>query len=184
MRLFIAVNIPDEIKESLFAFQQELKLSLGEVKWINKDQFHLTLKFLGETEENKIENIINGISKAVLKSKPFKLSFSGAGVFPDINKPRVIWAGTGAGKEELLKIAQEIEENLNPLGFQKDKREFSAHLTLGRFRPFKNKATVINKIIEKDKTRLGSFKVKSVELIQSILHPGGPEYKCIKSISI
>lgn len=184
MRLFVAVNIPDEIRESLFAFQNELKMSLADVKWIDKNQFHLTLKFLGDTEENSIENIVNGVSKAVLKLKPFKLSFLKIGVFPDIKRPKVIWAGVGEGKDELRKIAQDIEHNLDALGFQKEKREFSAHLTLGRFRSLKNKEALISKILRKDKIPLGSFEVKSIELIQSILHPCGPEYKCLKSIFI
>ena len=184
MRLFIAVNIPDNIKESLFDFQNELKNCNADVKWTNKKQFHLTLKFLGETEENRIDNIVSGIAKALKGFKSFKISFAGAGVFPGLKEPKIIWAGALEGKKELEEIAGKIEDNLEPEGFKKEKRSFSAHLTLGRFKSLKNKDAVINKILESEKTPLGYFEAASVELMQSIIHHDGPEYKCIKSISI
>jgi 2'-5' RNA ligase len=184
MRCFIAVNIPGTVKELLNTFQNGLRQTSADVKWVDSDKFHLTLKFLGEIEDKNIADIVNGIAEALKGRKVFNLSFFEAGVFPDTKNPRIIWAGVKEGKEEIEEIAKNIEENLYKAGFKKDERSFNAHLTLGRVRSLKNKDALIKQILENEKKLSGVFEVKSIELVESKLHPSGPEYKCIKSISI
>ncbi|MCB4792847.1 MAG: RNA 2',3'-cyclic phosphodiesterase [Elusimicrobia bacterium] len=186
MRLFIALNIPEKLKEDILFLQSKFKKALADVKWVNKDKFHLTLKFLGETQQDALEDILGCISASIAGLKPFRAAFSGTGVFPNIHRPRVVWVGVNEGKEKLDLIAKELEENLEVLGYPKEKRVFTSHLTLGRFKSEKNKAGLIKLVTENEKAKaeIGSFEVKSIDLMQSILHPEGPEYKCIKSICI
>ena len=184
MRLFVAVNIPEGLKEDIFLLQDEFRGALADVKWLNKDKFHLTLKFLGETDEGYIESIAAVIEKSLEGISSFQLAFFGAGVFPSLDRPRVIWVGASLGKEILEKIAQNLDQNLQHLGYQPEKRGFSVHLTLGRFRSQKNKTALIKRMLASEKKEIGSFEIKTVDLMQSILHPEGPEYKCIKSISV
>ncbi|MBN1621091.1 MAG: RNA 2',3'-cyclic phosphodiesterase [Endomicrobiales bacterium] len=184
MRLFIALNIPDDLKNKIADVQNNLKRSLSDVKWVGQRNFHLTLKFLGETPEEKVNDIISSLTNAVSNYGKFQVAFCGTGVFPDIHRPRVVWIGIREGKEKLEALADKIEEEMFLLDFPKEKRKFSAHLTLGRVKSQKNKYSLIKKVIANEKTEAGSHDVLSIDLMQSILHPQGPEYICLKSVYI
>ncbi len=179
MRLFIAVNIPEEIKEKLSVLTERLKCKMSGVRWIAKDNFHLTLKFLGEVGDEKVDKINYVISGIVQSIKPFRVLFSDLGVFPDLNYPRIIWVGVKEGSSELKNIAEKIENSLLPFGFEKEKRPFSCHLTVGRTKSFKTK----NISFENMGTDLSPFILERIDLMQSFLEKAGPEYKCLKSFS-
>lgn len=184
MRLFIAVNIPDEIKQKISLVQDDLRRALSDIKWVSSDRFHLTLKFLGEVDPKNADSIISGLKEAASGFGQFNMSFMGTGVFPDIHRPRVVWVGIKEGREKLKLLAEKIADAMHLLDFPKEKRGFSAHLTLGRLRSQKNKSSIIKKVIANEKVEAGSCAVKSVDLMQSFLHPTGPEYKCLESVSI
>ncbi|MCX5781474.1 MAG: RNA 2',3'-cyclic phosphodiesterase [Elusimicrobia bacterium] len=179
MRLFIAVNIPEEIKEKLSVLTKRLKYKISDVRWIAKDNFHLTLKFLGEVREEKVDKINSAISDIAQNVQPFKVLFSELGAFPDLKYPRIIWVGVKEGSTELKGIAEKIENSLLPFGFEKEKRPFSCHLTVGRVKSFKTK----NISFEKIDTDFGSFVLERIDLMQSFLEKSGPGYKCLKSFS-
>jgi len=222
VRLFVAVNIPEEIEEKISETQSHIKRALCDVspvrdngciaekvsgitplsngmyssrrlnlvafsngvKWVGSERFHVTLKFLGEVPESMLPQVYEALSKSVAGSKPFNVSIEGAGAFPDINRPRVIWAGIGSGKQELAAIASKLDENFEPLGFAVEKRPFSPHLTLGRVRSLKNVSALSKIIAPLERTQIGSFSAASVDLMQSILRPEGPQYLCLRSNSI
>ena len=179
MRLFIAVNIPVEIKENLSLLTKRLKYKISDVKWIQKENLHLTLKFLGEVREEKVEKICSNLCDIAKTIKPFNVSFSEIGAFPDLKFPRIIWAGVKEGSNELKKLAWEIEQALVPLGFEKEKRAFSAHLTIGRVKSFK----VRDISFENIDTNFGSFVLERIDLMQSFLDRPRPEYKCLESFN-
>jgi 2'-5' RNA ligase len=184
MRLFVAVNFPESIKSAILNIQEDLKRSLCDVKWVNSGKFHLTLKFLGETSEDLLENVKQELEKSVKRQGSFEISLKGCGMFPDIHGPKVVWLGIGKGSEELKEIAGRIEAAMEPLGFRKEKRGFKPHLTLGRVRSLQNKTALIKKVIANEKKDAGSIIVEKIDLMQSILHPQGPEYICLKSVLI
>jgi len=176
MRLFVAVNIPKDIKEKISEMQSELKKAPCDVKWVNPDKFHLTLKFLGEVEDKDILSISESVACSVSGFGKFKVKVSGAGAFPGNERPKVIWAGISEGKTELERLAFNIESGLEKLGYKKEERPFSAHLTLGRVRSFKNIAVLLEKLAALENAGAGSFIVESVDLMQSLLRAEGPEY--------
>jgi 2'-5' RNA ligase len=127
MRLFIAIDIPSEIKQLFERVEQRLKKCDLAAKWVEPKNVHLTLKFLGEVEEQKIPLIKNAMENTAHQFKSFRVSLENFGFFPAERNPRVFFAGTD--KEDILRnIYQKIEEELFTIGFGKENR-FAAHLT-------------------------------------------------------
>jgi len=177
MRAFIAIELSDQIKDSLAQVQSHLKYSAADVKWVNKENIHLTLKFLGDiTEEKctKIKSILDDIGK---NTKPFSLSIKEIGAFPTIDHPRVIWVGLDNGADESKELAKNISERLLEIGFQEESRPFAAHLTIGRVRSAKNKDALKQKLTTCQlQPTTEPQPVPSVILFQSTLSPKGPTY--------
>jgi len=133
MRLFVAIDINDDVRAAVAKLQQELKGRIKNqngLKWVNPELMHLTLKFLGETDENRIDEIIAAIEIACADKKTFEFSLSAVGTF---GRPaKVLWLGNEKPSDELVKLAADLEQALEELGFEKEDRSFSAHLTLAR----------------------------------------------------
>ena len=129
MRLFVALDIDQGIRESIARFMSDVRGFAPAVRWVQPESLHVTLKFIGERPDSTvkdIENTLNGIS-----AKPFRLSFRGAGFFPTEKSARVFWIGIQADAA-LADLAAQIERSLVPLGIDPEKRAFSPHLTLAR----------------------------------------------------
>ena len=129
MRLFVALDIDQEIRESIARFMSDVRGLAPTVRWVQPESLHVTLKFIGERPDatvKDIENTFHGIS-----AKPFRLSFRGAGFFPAEKSARVFWIGIEADAA-LASLAAQIEQSLVPLGIEPEKRAFSPHLTLAR----------------------------------------------------
>lgn len=180
MRLFIAVNLDEELKKRILPLQEELKRTNADVKWVAVENLHLTLKFLGEVSEEKTTQIEQIVTPILVNFSPFEMELCGFGVFPNTNYPRVIWLGIREGSEELKILSEEIENCLIPLGFSKEERLFTAHLTLGRMRSLKSKEGLIGKIKEKENIEIGKQKLEKIYLMQSFLKPTGPVYVPLK----
>ncbi|MFH1368692.1 MAG: RNA 2',3'-cyclic phosphodiesterase [Elusimicrobiota bacterium] len=184
MRLFIAVNIPGELKDNIEAVQNDLKRSRADVKWVEKENFHLTVKFIGDTDSGTPALLESNLSQSLKDFGSFIVSLCGAGAFPSASYPRVVWIGIGDGAEKLKQLAAKTEDAAFELGFPREKRGFSPHLTIGRVKSPSNKEFLEKKIILQEKCSPGSFEVKKVDVMESVLLPQGPEYKCISSIFI
>lgn len=178
MRLFIAIEISDEIRGTLAQIQSHLKYSGADVKWVEPKNIHLTLKFLGEASEEKCEKIKPIIDEIGREMKPFEITIKDIGVFPKIDFPRVIWVGLDKGINESKKLAQMVDERLLKIGFQKESRPFAVHLTIGRVRSPKNKEALKEKIesINMPGSSSKGQVVGSVVLFQSTLTPQGSIY--------
>ncbi|MDO8735268.1 MAG: RNA 2',3'-cyclic phosphodiesterase [Elusimicrobiota bacterium] len=205
MRLFIAVNIKAETKNKIVRIQSALKKNCDGVKWTLPENLHLTLKFLGEVDDSRKDLISEKLRQAVIGIKKFEIDFEKIGVYPFETAPRVLWSGVGEGKIELENLAQKIESLLTEianLGFEKEKRSFSAHLTLGRFKS-PTCSPRIHSGVSPDK-RIGvnsankklfdimknitigkiSDAVESVYLMKSTLTPLGPIYEVVEKFQL
>lgn len=173
MRTFIAIPIPDDIKSYLADIQSNLGKCNLEAKWINTNNIHITLKFLGEIEPEKIPSIQKTIENTAKNFLSLDLKLTEFGFFPNPRNPRVFFISTNQEKK-LQEIAYRLEEELETLGFEKEFK-FKNHLTLARFKGRKNLSSLIEKIqtikIEQ------SFPANQIILYQSTLTPTGPIYK-------
>lgn len=177
MRLFIAIELSPEIRDALAQVQSHLKYASADVKWVEKDNIHLTLKFLGEVDEKKLQQVIAALEIIGKENSAFEISIKDIGAFPKIDYPRVIWVGFDKGAKESTELAARVDEELSKIGFQKETRPFAAHLTIGRVRSPKNKEALKEKLTSLPVCRLaGSQSIKSLILFQSTLTPTGPIY--------
>ena len=135
IRAFIAVELPGELKQELAALETQLKKnSPPVVKWVDPESIHITLKFLGETSDAVIDELLLAMGESVAGVSPFKLEVGKLGAFPAVDRPQVIWVGVSGDMEKLAQLQKNLEQNTEQLGFKRESRPFSPHLTLGRVR--------------------------------------------------
>lgn len=183
MRSFLAIELPETIKKALAEFQQELKKCGSDVRLTRPENIHLTLKFLGNIEEDKADIIAEKIRVTCKGLSVFKLSISGTGVFPNNRAPRVLWAGIELN-DEIKTLQEAIEEAMASLGFERENRRFSPHLTLGRFRSSSGKQAVLDKMDSYRENIFGIMDVNSVLLMRSDLGPGGAKYRKVAELKL
>ena len=146
------------------------------VSWVGTDNLHITLKFLGDVEDQRAEEIGASLGAAVADIDAFDIALRGLGAFPTPVHPRVIWAGVGTGERSLAAIAAAVERSLAPLGFPADARGFSAHVTLGRVREPRRDPALTDALARAVEAELGSACVDHVVLMRSQLSPRGARY--------
>jgi len=135
IRAFIAIELPQELRQGLEQLQAGLKTaSQSPVKWVDPNGIHLTLKFLGNIAADSTGEITQAMRQASRGISPFLLKVGGLGVFPNLKRVRVVWVGISGEMDKLSKLHQNIESALKPLGFTPESRPFAPHLTLARLR--------------------------------------------------
>lgn len=187
MRLFIAVDLSDRSCELLENKVDILQDSINQnLKWVKKENWHLTLKFLGDTPEEKLGILQEKILESTAELESFKFQLSGISAFPDPDYPKVVYAAIDRGHEQLKELYNNLEQELTAAGFEADERSFTPHLTLAR-----TSDNVDHKKLAKDleqfsdKSFLNIFSpAREVHLYESKLLPEGPKYKKIFSISL
>ena len=184
MRCFIAISLPEEIRRQLGEIQSKLKKFNADIGWTRPEGIHLTLKFLGEIGEEKIESIKSALQKITSQHKPFEIEIGGTGVFPDTRRPRVLWVGMTKGLEETTSLAEQVESKMEELGFPKEERKFNPHLTLGRVKSPKNISQFTDTFLNTMKPNLGKIHVDHISLYQSVLKPTGAEYSVLFQSSL
>lgn len=183
MRTFIAIELPEAIRTILSRLQDELKQTQADVKWVKPENIHLTLKFLGEIEQDLVKKINSILDEIVQERSSFSLYLSNLGAFPKLQYPRVIWIGITNDKA-VIEIAKDIEKEMIKIGLPAESRPFSTHITLGRVRSGLNRRALIEKLEFLNKnlsTPRPEFKVCSLTLFKSSLTPHGPIYEAISN---
>ena len=184
IRTFIAIDIPEKLRKTIANLQSGLKGLGGKITWVKPENIHLTLKFLGNTEENKIEIIAEKLEQAVLSFNRFEIKFKAIGAFPNFRRAKVFWVGCVENKDTLTELANKIDQLMSEVEFEREKRQFSAHLTIGRVRDHRGIEPVIT-MLQQEKYFAGeNFVVKEVSLIKSELTRQGPIYTPLKKIQI
>jgi len=181
IRSFIALELEQEIIEKLRGVEEKLKSARAEVKWLNPSSIHLTLKFLGGVDEEMIGKIAGKAERIARKYEPFNLSVEGIGTFPPGKSPRVVWVGVKGDTNSLSQLQEQIEQEISSLGFEREARGFTPHLTLGRVKSPGGKEELLQKVEEDKGVKLGGFTVKSFYLFKSDLRPQGAVYTKLKT---
>lgn len=180
MRLFIAIDLPKNIKTNLARIQKELAPHYSSLKWIKPENIHLTLKFLGETNHKKLEQVKTAIIEVSKNHKPFTLSLADFGFFPKTKNPRIFFIKAQPEKE-LKDIADDLEQNLEGLGFKQEHR-FKSHITLARIKGEVDTSSLKEKLanVKVD----GTFEVTHLTLFQSTLTNKAPIYEAIFTVTL
>ncbi|MCX8027699.1 MAG: RNA 2',3'-cyclic phosphodiesterase [Thermodesulfovibrionales bacterium] len=182
MRTFIAINLSDEIKHKISEAITSLSRLASKERFIKPENLHLTLKFLGEIEIKKAEDLYASLSNVLKDFRAFKIAIKGMGVFPNMKAPRIVWVGVDKTKE-LEQLYHHIETVCEMFGFKKENRLFSPHITITRLKG--NVSDEFKTVIQKNPdTTYGMLDVRSVEIMQSILSSQGAEYKIFRTISL
>jgi len=183
LRSFIAIELPLSIRSALVELQQELKGCNADIRWVKPDNIHLTLKFLGDVTEGRIDEIIEGTREVCGRHCQKGLEVRGLGVFPNRRSPRVLWVDV-IGDGQLSGLQSDIEDAMSRAGFKKEKRGYTPHLTIGRFRSLKDKDQLFERITKLSNSSLGFMVVKSVALMRSDLSPAGAKYTRIAELPL
>ena len=183
IRAFIAVDLDDPVIEKVCNVVEILKPRITEIRWLRKENLHLTLKFLGNIAESQVEPITAALRHPLGLFSPCTISAKGLGVFPDFRRPKILWVGlTG---DQLVQLAAEIESALMPIGFTPENRAFTPHLTIGRWRegsrPVKNLRQEIDSLNDFE---FGACAVRQIVLFQSVLKPEGASYSELRTIQL
>lgn len=180
-RTFIATKITpgEKLLKTYTKLRNELKNE--KIKWVNSDHFHITLFFLGDTEEEMIPRVRTQVDNLVDQFTSFYINLSGLGVFKNINKPRVLWAGIYQ-YETLKEIKERIENEMVALGFPKEEREFRPHLTMARLKWINDKEKLKSLLEEYQNEDFQQVKINEIIYYESILKPSGPVYKPLEKI--
>lgn len=176
MRLFIAIEIPDEVKREMAKAQDMLRRSGAEAGWTRPEGIHLTLKFLGEVNGSRVPEIMDSLKSAVAGTGRLHIEISGAGAFPNPNSPRVAWMSVTGDVERLAKTQAAIEDAMAGLGFRREDRKFSPHLTLARVRRIRSRGRWLAALDGIKNVRLPGFDADSISLMKSELKPSGAVY--------
>ena len=179
MRLFVALEIPSTVRENLASLLNSFRAITKEPRWVRAENLHVTLKFLGEVEEEKLAAVRTALA-GIRSEQAVALEFRGLGFFPNEKHPRVFWAGMEA-PPNLKTLAADIEGAVEKLGISREKREFSPHLTLARFERPRLPDPLRQAIAENARRDLGSLRTNEFHLIQSKLKPSGAEYTTLAS---
>jgi len=188
IRSFIAIELPEEVKDELVHLQEQLKtVDPLCAKWVNPAGIHLTLKFLGNVGMHRIDSICQAIGDASRGISPFHLSLDKMGAFPNLRRIQVVWVGLAGNLDQLKELQRKIEANLVPLGFPPEGRLFTPHLTLARLRETATPPVyqALGQIITNTGTESNvSFKVSCVSLMRSQLSRTGAIYTMLNSIEL
>ena len=183
IRCFIAIALPQEIKIGLEQYIRSLRKISPDIRWVRAENIHITLKFLGEIEQDLLDKVEFSLKSISEVFQPFYIYLKGSGSFPNEKRPRIIWVGIEALQNNLLlKIYNWIENRLETLGIKKEQRKYTPHLTIGRIKFPQN----MNKLFQYMKQypfQGEQFGVKEILLMQSLLKPSGVEYKVIDKYS-
>ena len=185
MRSFISIEIPEEAKKKFVPVDNLLRDSALSLKLVKIKNLHLTLKFLGEIQEEKLKELVETCQVIGEAFLPFSLRLKGIGIFPNIKRPGIIWAGVEKGKENLKEITKLLEEKLEKRGFSAERREFQGHLTLARVRrAAKGKKFLENLVEELKEEQFCSFPVSKFCVMKSELKKEGPTYTVLEEIPL
>jgi 2'-5' RNA ligase len=180
VRAFIAVPCPDELKKRIQGIQVDVS-KFGKMKLVEQENIHMTLKFLGEVDDNRIDELVSELD-FISENEKFDITLRGVGAFPSAGYVRVLWVGVDEGSEKLKMIQKRVDGKLSSHGFERDSR-FHPHFTVARVKSIdKDRISVF--LRENSGLELGRFPVRRIDLMKSKLNPNGPAYSIIHAFEL
>jgi 2'-5' RNA ligase len=182
MRFFVAIELNEDVVGRISAIQEKLSSGDFDLKMVERENLHLTLKFLGEVQETQVQRIESIISECVNGFRAFTLSFRGIGHFGSGNRVNVIWAGVKEGSGDFVNLAKALEGKLSSI--RSEEREPSPHLTIARVKSGRNADRLVREVDSLGDVKIGEVRVNEIKLKQSVLTPQGPIYSDVKTFHL
>jgi RNA 2',3'-cyclic 3'-phosphodiesterase len=177
IRTFIAVDVDKTLRERMIALQDRLAASGVEVKWVEPDNLHFTLLFLGEVDERDLIDVCRAATQACKGLAPFYCDLEGVGCFPNERRPRIVWVGVGSGATEFGQLHDALEKPLLELGcYRREERLYTPHITLGRVKHEGENEALVKNLQKLKKWQGGQMQVREVLVMSSQLTSKGPVY--------
>ncbi len=184
LRLFLAMDVPEELKAALGRAMEDTEPDSSGMKWVRPANIHFTLKFLGNVEEEKVEALANAVREVTGVSPSVEISTGGFGAFPRPERARVFWLGLETGKAALSELARDFNGRLRALRFEAEKRPFAAHITLARLRQARDISNLIEAWEQTAGVRDVAWRGNEVVLYQSVLDRTGPTYTALERFEL
>ena len=183
LRTFLSVPIPGGVRSKKNMLYSTLENTESDIHWVKSAHLHLTLKFLGQTPETAIQDVIDQIQKITPKLKPFNLTIENTGCFPVETRPRTLWIGVHGKLDPLFKIVEQIETKLDSVGIPKSEQKYTPHITLARIKYPQKETPNIDSFL-KSSFGVIDFPVDRVQYFSSELHPSGAIYTLLKTFPL
>ncbi len=187
LRLFVAIELPGEVRDTLGRLQHELQLrGLEQLRWVRPEGIHLTLKFLGDTRAERVPEISAVLARVASGMASHELTLGALGTFGGARRPRVLWVDLGSDVKAATDLQQLIDDGLSAIGIECETRGFSPHLTLARVRPetARDVAAPLAEAVSTVSTPKAAITVREVSLVRSILGPGGAVYERVAAFPL
>lgn len=180
IRSFISIDLHDDLRAKIESLVKLFKETGADIRWVKIKNLHLTLKFLGVIEDHQLVPISSRIREIAGRFNDFSFSLTGTGTFPDLNRPRIIWIGI-KDHSNFQKLTKELERAMKEEGFDKEKRPFSPHITVGRVRSLRGIDKLMIELVKYRSMDFGSQHIGAIHLMKSTLTKEGAEYSTLSS---
>ncbi len=184
MRAFVAIEIPEETRQAMASLQRQLREAGVTASWVKPENFHLTLRFLGDIDEAQTAALTDHLHRACAACGPVHLCFSGAGAFPNVRRPSVIWAGLHTLAGDLAALQRNVEQAVRGIGLPPEPKSFHPHVTVARVRDARRAGPCEEGLTACASLRADAFEVRHVALFSSRLHTGGSGYARLETFSM
>jgi 2'-5' RNA ligase len=184
MRTFIAVDLGKTIRDRIIALQEILARAGTEVKWVEADSLHVTLLFLGEVNDRDVPEVCRLVNRCIQEHVPFPMSVETLGCFPNARRPRILWVGVGAGAQELCSIHDALEIPLLDLGYRREERRYTPHITLGRVKSDRPTDKLTAALSRNAAWKGGETNVEEILVMSSELTAEGPNYTVLSRAAL
>jgi len=178
VRLFVAIELTDEVRDALQEVQKALGRAADGVRWVRPEQLHMTVKFLGETPDGEVPRVAEAVARSAARSRVFEMQLTECGCFPPRGLVRIVWVGTHEESGALQECVEAVEEEMDGIGFPKESRAFSAHLTIGRAKEGRS-TDGVRLAVERGMVKPVRQSVGELTLMSSVLSPKGPSYSVV-----
>ncbi len=185
MRLFVSIDLPDDLAEGVEGVQDRFRDAEG-LTFTKPRQAHVTLKFLGDVDEDSVSDIEDALAADVaddIDFGPFRATVGGLGVFPSLDYISVVWVGVDVGGKELSLLNDAVESRVYDLGFEPEENDFVPHVTIARMQHAGGKELVQENVRELD-PEVGAMEVEEIRLTKSELTADGPEYSTVSAFRL
>lgn len=184
MRLFVSIDLPESIADSIRSIQESFS-GIPSVTLVDPSQAHLTLKFIGDTDQDRVPEIETALSDCIAATglASFPMEIADIGAFPSAEYIRVIWLGVSTGSEETTTLHESIESSLTAIGIEPESHAFTPHITIARMADARGKET-IQDLLESKTPHIGTMEVTTVQLKESKFTDAGPQYSTVSSFSL